>query len=33
MADNRFKALAEITDGLSSTLLITEQAGRPDWYI
>jgi prepilin-type N-terminal cleavage/methylation domain-containing protein/prepilin-type processing-associated H-X9-DG protein len=33
LADNRFKALAEITDGLSSTLLITEQAGRPDWYI
>ena len=33
MADNRNKALSEITDGLSSTLLITEQAGRPDWYI
>ena len=33
MADNRYKALAEITDGLSCTLLITEQAGRPDWYI
>ena len=33
MADNRNKALAEITDGLSYTLLITEQAGRPDWYI
>jgi prepilin-type N-terminal cleavage/methylation domain-containing protein/prepilin-type processing-associated H-X9-DG protein len=33
MADNRFKALSEITDGLSCTLLITEQAGRPDWYI
>jgi prepilin-type N-terminal cleavage/methylation domain-containing protein/prepilin-type processing-associated H-X9-DG protein len=33
MADNRFKALAEITDGLGCTLLITEQAGRPDWYI
>jgi len=33
MADNRFKALSEITDGLSSTLLITEQAGRPNWYI
>ena len=33
MADNRFKAFAEITDGLSCTLLITEQAGRPNWYI
>jgi prepilin-type N-terminal cleavage/methylation domain-containing protein/prepilin-type processing-associated H-X9-DG protein len=33
MADNRFKALSETTDGLSCTLLITEQAGRPDWYI
>ena len=33
MADNRYKALSEITDGLSCTLLITEQAGRPDWYI
>jgi prepilin-type N-terminal cleavage/methylation domain-containing protein/prepilin-type processing-associated H-X9-DG protein len=33
MADNRVKALSEITDGLSCTLLITEQAGRPDWYI
>jgi prepilin-type N-terminal cleavage/methylation domain-containing protein/prepilin-type processing-associated H-X9-DG protein len=33
MADNRCKALSEITDGLSCTLLITEQAGRPDWYI
>ena len=33
MADNRFKALTEITDGTTFTLLITEQAGRPDWYI
>ena len=33
MADNRFRALAEITDGLSCTLLVTEQAGRPNWYI
>ncbi len=33
MEDNAFRALAEITDGLSCTLLITEQAGRPDWYI
>ena len=33
MADNRCKALSEITDGLSCTLLVTEQAGRPDWYI
>ncbi|MGA2031736.1 MAG: DUF1559 domain-containing protein [Thermoguttaceae bacterium] len=33
LADNRFRASAEITDGLSSTLLITEQGGRPDWYI
>jgi prepilin-type N-terminal cleavage/methylation domain-containing protein len=33
MADNRFKALSEITDGTTYTLLITEQAGRPDWYI
>jgi len=33
MADNRNKALAEITDGLSCTLLVTEQAGRPGWYI
>jgi len=33
LADNRFRALAEITDGLSCTLLMTEQAGRPDWYI
>ena len=33
MEDNAFRALAEITDGLSCTLLITEQAGRPGWYI
>ncbi len=33
MADNRFRALAEITDGLNCTLLVTEQAGRPGWYI
>ena len=33
MLDNRFRALAEITDGTSCTLLVTEQAGRPDWYI
>jgi prepilin-type N-terminal cleavage/methylation domain-containing protein/prepilin-type processing-associated H-X9-DG protein len=33
MLDNRFRALAEITDGASYTLLATEQAGRPDWYI
>ena len=33
LADNRFRALSEITDGLSCTLLMTEQAGRPDWYI
>ena len=33
MADNRNRPLAEITDGLAYTLLISEQAGRPDWYI
>jgi prepilin-type N-terminal cleavage/methylation domain-containing protein/prepilin-type processing-associated H-X9-DG protein len=33
MEDNAYRALAEITDGLGCTLLITEQAGRPGWYI
>ena len=29
----RFRRLADITDGLSNTMLITEQAGRADFYI
>lgn len=29
----RFRKLRDITDGLSSTMLITEQAGRPDFYV
>ncbi len=33
LLDNKFNPLAAITDGLSCTLLMTEQAGRPDWYI
>lgn len=33
MADNRNRPLSEITDGLAYTLLITEEAGRPDLYI
>ncbi len=30
MADNNYSPLARITDGLSTTLLLIEQAGRPD---
>ncbi len=33
MSDNANRKLADITDGLSNTLLITEQAGRPNFYI
>ena len=33
MTDNRNRPSSEISDGLSSTLLITEQGGRPDLYL
>ena len=33
MSDNANRKLRDITDGLSSTLLMTEQAGRPNFYI
>jgi prepilin-type N-terminal cleavage/methylation domain-containing protein/prepilin-type processing-associated H-X9-DG protein len=33
MLDNVMRKITDITDGTSSTLLITEQAGRPDFYI
>lgn len=33
MRDNVNRKLRDITDGLSNTLLVTEQAGRPDYYI
>jgi prepilin-type N-terminal cleavage/methylation domain-containing protein len=33
MSDTAERKLIEITDGTSSTLLITEQAGRPDYWI
>lgn len=33
MNDNVNRKLTAITDGLSNTLLVTEQAGRPDFYI
>jgi prepilin-type N-terminal cleavage/methylation domain-containing protein/prepilin-type processing-associated H-X9-DG protein len=33
MSDNANRKLTDITDGLSNTLLVTEQAGRPDFYI
>jgi prepilin-type N-terminal cleavage/methylation domain-containing protein/prepilin-type processing-associated H-X9-DG protein len=33
MNDNVNRKLADITDGTSNTLLISEQAGRPDFYI
>ena len=33
LADNRVRRMAELTDGTSSTILVTEQAGRPDHYI
>jgi prepilin-type processing-associated H-X9-DG protein len=33
MNDNTSRKLRDIVDGLSNTLLITEQAGRPNFYI
>jgi prepilin-type N-terminal cleavage/methylation domain-containing protein/prepilin-type processing-associated H-X9-DG protein len=33
MSDNSNRKLTDITDGLSNTLLVTEQAGRPNFYI
>ena len=33
MLDNRFGPWLKSPTALSCTLLITEQAGRPDWYI
>jgi prepilin-type N-terminal cleavage/methylation domain-containing protein/prepilin-type processing-associated H-X9-DG protein len=33
MNDNVNRKLTDITDGLSNTMLITEQAGRPNFYI
>lgn len=33
LIDDSIQKLARISDGLSNTLLITEQAGRPDHYI
>ena len=33
MSDNANRKLSDITDGLSNTLLVTEQAGRPNFYI
>ena len=33
MSDNANRKLTDITDGLSNTLLVTEQAGRPNFYI
>lgn len=33
MKDEAIRALVAITDGTSNTLLITEQAGRPDYYV
>lgn len=33
MIDSGLRKIVEITDGTSTTLLVTEQAGRPDFYI
>jgi hypothetical protein len=33
MADNCNRLLSEIKDGTAYTLLVSEQAGRPNWYI
>ena len=33
MIDTATRKFSEITDGLSNTLLVSEQAGRPDFYI
>ncbi|MDY3562133.1 DUF1559 domain-containing protein [Gemmata sp. JC673] len=33
MSDNANRKFTDITDGTSNTLLVTEQAGRPDFYI
>jgi len=33
MIDTANRKFTEITDGLSNTLLVTEQAGRPNFYI
>jgi prepilin-type N-terminal cleavage/methylation domain-containing protein/prepilin-type processing-associated H-X9-DG protein len=33
MQDEKIRKLLDITDGTSNTLLITEQAGRPNFYI
>ena len=33
MKDEALRKFTEITDGTSNTLLVTEQAGRPDYYI
>jgi len=33
MIDDKVRPIKEITDGASHTLLISEQAGRPDWYV
>ena len=33
LEDDASRKLSEITDGTSNTLLITEQAGRPNFYI
>lgn len=33
LSDSRYTSLSEITDGLSSTVMINELAGRPDLYI
>ncbi len=33
MTDNALRPLSQITDGQSNTLLLSELAGRPDYYI
>lgn len=33
LRDGKFQNISAITDGTSQTMLIQEQAGRPDWYL